>query len=179
VDFASEGTRERSDLQRLLRDNINIIAPDTLVISEEFSSWEKSDRRIDLLAVDRQARPVVVELKRPTDDSLADLQALRYAATVSQMTFEEAVDIYRAYLSKRNRAEEAQASLLNFFGWPEPAAARFGEDVRIVLAAGDFSPEVRTTALWLNERDVDIRLNISTFRCSCSVSRVSAVFRRL
>jgi len=55
VEFASEGIRERSDLQRLLRDHVSAIAPDTLVISEEFSSWDRSDRRIDLLAVDRQA----------------------------------------------------------------------------------------------------------------------------
>src|SRR4051794_10050952 len=83
ITFASLGLLERGDLQRLLRDHVAVIAPDTLVISEEFSSWDRSDRRIDLLAVDRQGRLVVVELKRTTDDSFADLQALRYAAMVS------------------------------------------------------------------------------------------------
>jgi len=62
--FASLGLLERKDLQRLIRDHIETIAPNTLVISEEFSSWDKSDRRIDLLAVDEQARLVVIELKR-------------------------------------------------------------------------------------------------------------------
>jgi hypothetical protein len=170
ADFASEGLRERSDLQRLLRDNIDVIAPDLLVISEEFSSWDKSDRRIDLLAVDRQARLIVVELKRTKDDSLADLQAIRYAALVSQMTFDEAVETYKAYLAKRGRTEDAEKSLLSFFGWSEPTGARFGEDVRIVLAAADFSPEVTSTALWLNERDLDIRcVRMQPYRLGASL----------
>ena len=50
--FSSVNLSERGDLQRLLRDQIELISPDTLVISEEFSEWEDSRRRIDLLAVD-------------------------------------------------------------------------------------------------------------------------------
>ena len=169
VDFASQGLLER-DLQRLLRDHIDVIAPDMLVISEEFSSWDKSDRRVDLLAVDRQARLVVIELKRTTDDSFADLQALRYAAMVSQMTFDEAVDTYRSYLTRRARADDAEKSLLNFFGWPESAAGRFGEDVYIILAAADFSVEVTSTVLWLNERDLHIRcLRMQPYRLGSSL----------
>jgi len=47
--FSSVDMYERRDLQRLLRDNIEVIAPDTLVISEEFGEWEEARRRIDLL----------------------------------------------------------------------------------------------------------------------------------
>lgn len=158
VTFSSAGLLERKDLQRLLRDNIEAIAPGALVIGEEFSNWDKSDRRIDLLAVDEQARLVVIELKRTTDDSQADLQALRYASMVSRMTFDEAVETYRSYLEKRNQQNGDPAKvLLDFFAWPTPADGRFGDDVRIVLAAADFSPEVTSTVLWLNERDLDIR----------------------
>ena len=53
VDFATLGLLERADLQRLMRDHATVISPDTLIISEEFSSWDKSDRRVDLLGVDR------------------------------------------------------------------------------------------------------------------------------
>jgi len=156
--FASLGLLERKDLQRLIRDHIGTIAPETLVISEEFSSWDKSDRRIDLLAVDEQARLVVIELKRTTDDSFADLQALRYASMVSRMTFDDAVETYRSYVEKRGlTVDDPAKALLDFFHWPEPTAGRFGEDVRIVLAAADFSTEVTSTVLWLNERDLDIR----------------------
>jgi len=44
------GVRERSDLQRLLREHVHIVAPETLIIAEEFGSWDASYRRIDCLA---------------------------------------------------------------------------------------------------------------------------------
>ena len=37
--FSNEGIKERSDLQRLLRDQIDSISPDTLVLAEEFGEW--------------------------------------------------------------------------------------------------------------------------------------------
>ncbi len=51
--FAGEGIKERSDLQRLLRSQIEVISPNTLVIAEEFGDWEDSKRRIDLLGLDK------------------------------------------------------------------------------------------------------------------------------
>ncbi|MGZ0174835.1 MAG: hypothetical protein ACKVHE_35500 [Planctomycetales bacterium] len=46
--FDAIGIREREDLQRLLRDQIEIIEPEVLVISEEFSERDESRRRIDI-----------------------------------------------------------------------------------------------------------------------------------
>ena len=50
--FETVNIREREDLQRLLRSQIEIVSPGTLIIAEEFSDFEKSHRRIDLLGVD-------------------------------------------------------------------------------------------------------------------------------
>jgi hypothetical protein len=97
----------------------------------------------------------MVELKRTTDDSLADLQALRYAAMVSNMTFDEAFETFRRYLARRQKEDDVKARLLEFLGWDGPTDGRFGEDVRIVLAAADFSPEVTSAVLWWNQRDLD------------------------
>ncbi len=38
--FERAGIKERTDLQRLLRNQIDVISPDTLVISEEFGEWK-------------------------------------------------------------------------------------------------------------------------------------------
>ena len=65
--FGSAGLTERRDLQRLLRDQIEVVADDVLVIAEEFGEWTESRRRIDLLGVDKDANLVIIELKR-TDD---------------------------------------------------------------------------------------------------------------
>ena len=50
--FAEEGLHERSDLQRLLRDHVEAVAPGCMVLAEEFGDWEDSRRRIDLLCID-------------------------------------------------------------------------------------------------------------------------------
>ena len=47
--FAQQGLRERNDLQALLKSQIDVISPDTLIVAEEFGEWEDSRRRIDLL----------------------------------------------------------------------------------------------------------------------------------
>jgi len=153
--FADAGLLERGDLQRLLREQIEILSPDTLVIAEEFADWQDSKRRIDLLGIDRDAKLVVIELKRTEDGGHMELQALRYAAMVSTMTFERAVSVYERHSGMDS--EGAQAALLEFLGWDEPDEERFAQDVRIVLASAEFSKELTTAVLWLNERDLDIR----------------------
>lgn len=155
--FDAIGIREREDLQRLLRDQIEVIEPDLLIISEEFSEWDESRRRIDLLAIDASANLVVIELKRTEDGGHMELQAVRYAAMVSTMTFDRAVSVYAAYIARRGLDLDAEASLIDFLGWDEPDEDKFATDVRIILVSADFSRELTTSVMWLAERDIDIR----------------------
>lgn len=156
--FGAAHVRERDDLQRLLRENIEVIAPDLLVIAEEFGEWEDSRRRIDLLAVDQEANLVVIELKRSDDGGHMELQAIRYAAMVSAMTFEQAVEHYTEFLNQLGRDEDdARSLLMKFLGWDEVDEERFAQDVRIVLVSADFSKELTSAVLWLLNHDVDIR----------------------
>ncbi len=67
--FSTVGIKERADLQRLLRDQIQVISSETLIIAEEFGEWNESKRRIDLLGIDRNANLVVIELKRTEEAS--------------------------------------------------------------------------------------------------------------
>lgn len=155
--FAALGYQERADLQRLLRDQIDVIVPDGLVISEEFGDWDESNRRIDLLVLDRDAKLVVVELKRTEDGGHADLQALRYAAMISTITFEQVVDTHRAFLLENDIDADPQVRILEFLDWDEPDEDQFAQEVRIVLASAEFSKELTTTALWLNDQGIDVR----------------------
>ena len=156
--FSLSGLQERRDLQRLLRNHVEVISPDTLVISEEFGEWEDSRRRIDLLGIDKAANLVVIELKRTEDGGHMELQAIRYAAMVSTMTFDQAADVFGRYLAKAGRHnEDPRATMLDFLGWEEPDEDQFAQDVRIVLASAEFSRELTTSVLWLVDHDVDIR----------------------
>ncbi len=156
ITFDSAGVRERQDLQRTLRDQIEVIAPGVLVVDEEFGRWEDSRRRIDLLGVDKQANLVVIELKRTEDGGHMELQAIRYAAMVSAMTFEQVVETFAKYLSARNKEGDARALLLKHLGWDEPEENLFAQDVRIILASADFSRELTSAVLWVNERGLDV-----------------------
>ncbi len=99
----------------------------------------------------------MIELKRTESGGHMELQALRYAAMVSTMTFDKALDIYRAHLQEMGRDDDPASSLLEFLEWDEPNEELFAQDVRVVLASADFSKELTTTVLWLNQRGLDIR----------------------
>lgn len=156
--FGAEGIFERKHIQKLLREQIAVLDDTLLVIAEEFGDWLDSSRRIDLLCLDRGARLVVVELKRTEDGGHMELQALRYAAMVSTMTFDQVVDtLARA----RNRSdpdpEAARKEVLGFLGWTDVDEDEFAQDTRIVLAAADFGKELTTSVMWLNDRGLSIR----------------------
>ncbi len=155
--LSKAGIKEREDLQRLLRENIGVIAPDTFVLDDEFSDWQDSKRRVDILALDKNANLVVIELKRTEGGGHMELQAIRYAAMVSTLTFERAVEIHDRYLSKYGHDGDAQTKILKFLGWEEADDDRFAQDVRIILASGNFSKEITTSVMWLNNRDMDIK----------------------
>jgi len=158
TNFGAEGIMERKDLQRLLRSQISVIDERLMVIAEEFGDWLDSSRRIDLLCLDSDANLVVVELKRTDDGGHMELQALRYAAMVSAMTFDQLVETHARYKNKAQPdTDGAKASILEFLAWNSVDEDQFAQDTRIVLASADFSKELTTAVLWLRERDIDIR----------------------
>lgn len=168
--FAQESMLERRDLQRLLRSHISAIARDTLVVAEEFDQWQESGRRIDLLAIDRDANVVVIELKRDEEGGHMELQALRYAAMISTLTYAKVVDIYAKFLRAHEIEVDAEKQLLDFLDWDEPRETEFNQKVRIVLASADFSKEITSTVMWLNGYGLDIRcVRIKPYRLDTHV----------
>lgn len=149
---------ERGDLQRLLRTQIEVLDEDLYVLTEEFGDWEDSRRRIDLLAIDRDANLVVIELKITNDGGHMELQALRYASMISTMTFDRAVEIHATFLEGlKEDGAQAENRLLDFLGWNEANQESFGNEVRILLVSADFGKELTTAVLWLRNFGIDIR----------------------
>ena len=157
--FEEAGLYERGDLQRLLRDQPDAIEDGLYVVAEEFGDWDESRRRIDLLCLDRAGRLPVVELKRTEDGGHMDLQAVRYAAMVASMTAEQLVRAHAQYLEQRGEDRSAaRQRLRSHLGvGPDDELTIESAEPRIVLVSADFSRELTTSVLWLNDVGLDIR----------------------
>jgi hypothetical protein len=100
---------------------------------------------------------VVVELKRNEDGGHMELQALRYAAMVAAMTFDQAVETLARQRSKlAPDTDAARIDILTHLGWSEPDEESFAAETRIILAAADFGKELITCVLWLRDCGIDI-----------------------
>jgi len=154
--FDSEALKTK-DIQRLLRQDISVLSGDLRVLAEDYGNWEDANLRVDLLCLDKEANLVIVQIKR-SDAPYMELQAIRCAAMISAMTFEEAViaaarDPYAAALP----LQEIRAEILDFLDWNSPDDGEFAPAVRIILASSDFSKDLTRSVIWLNEQGLDVR----------------------
>ncbi|MFH0982741.1 MAG: hypothetical protein V2A79_14550 [Planctomycetota bacterium] len=153
VSFAEIGVKERADLEAWVIDNPQVLGEDLLVITAEFDRFEKSTRRLDVLALDKDGVLVVVELKLELSGSYADQQAIRYAAFCSTMTMQDVVQARAEYLhTSEDDAAKAVCEFLGVEDLPE-----LSDRPRIMLAAGSLDDaELTSTVLWLRNFGVDI-----------------------
>jgi len=155
--FAAESILERKHLQKMLMADTSPLGEELLVLCEEYGNWEDSNRRIDLLCLDKQGALVVVEIKRTEDGGHMELQAIRYAAMVSSMTIDQAVEAYTKTLGLPDDDSQAKGTIADFLDADSIEDVELNPDVRIILVAADFSPEITTSVIWLNQRALDIR----------------------
>jgi hypothetical protein len=141
--------------QRVSRYYLHAIAPDTLVISSEYFQSDKSGHGV--LAIDKQANLVLVQFKEDNLGAQMELRALRLATLASSLTFARVITLYGEYLRSIESAADPTVSVLRFLGWEEADDARFGLDVRVVLVSAEFSADVASAVIWLNEHGLDIR----------------------
>ena len=155
--FEAENIWERRDLQRMLSDEPDVLEEGLFILADEYGDWVETNRRIDLLALDKDGRLVVVELKRSDwDDSQMDLQAVRYAALVANMTVEQAIDAHRMYLGRWSIEGDADSRVLDHLGGDDEDVLVSSEKPRIILASANFSKELTTNVLWLNQVGLDV-----------------------
>ena len=146
VDFSTLGLQERYDIQEWVAAYPGILGDDLLIVAKEFSDFNKTRERLDLLAVDRNGRLVIIELKR--DDSGADAhwQAIKYASYLDRITPNE---ISRMLASYTLCSEEEAAEIIQDHIGADDIEV-LNNDQRIMLVSHRFATEVTSAALWLN-----------------------------
>ena len=152
VDFAHLGLREVSDIQEWIAANPGILGDDLLIISKEFRRFDRTNERLDLLAVDYDGKLVIIELKRDDTGADAHWQAIKYASYLRHATADDIIGMLASY-GKMSELEAANRLL-----WHLQADdfTILNNDQRIILASHRFAPEVTSAVLWLNEKSPNL-----------------------
>ena len=149
--FSDLNLNEREHLQEWLVHLPEALGEDLLIIQKEFDGFEDTRERLDLLALDKEGRVVVIENK--LDDSGRDVvwQALKYVAYCSSLKKAEVVDIYQSYLDRWTKEANAETNLCEFLEVDEldDIVLNEGNEQRLMLVAANFRKEVTSTVLWL------------------------------
>ena len=148
VDFARLGFQERRGIQEWIVANPVILGEDLLIIGKEFSGFDRTNERLDLLAVDSDGLLVVIELKRDDTGADAHWQAIKYASYLHRSSADNIVKMTAEYHNLSPDAAELR--LQQHLGADDLNA--LNNDQRIILASHRFAPEVTSAALWLNEK---------------------------
>jgi|SRR3989344_68675 len=157
--FSELGFREREHLQEWVAKLPSCLGEELLIIQKEFSGFDETSERLDLLALDKDGNLVIIENK--LDDSGRDVvwQALKYASYCSSLTKNQIIEIYQEYLQKSRLGQNAQENVLDFFEKEsfEEIELNKPQSQRIFLVAGNFRKEVTSTALWLLDYNIRVK----------------------
>lgn len=166
--FSELKFREREHLQEWIAKNPEVLSADEndelLIIQKEFDGFDGTNERLDLLALDKEGRLVIIENK--LDDTGKDVvwQALKYTSYCSNLSTNEIISIYQDYLNKEGTGEKAKENLLEFFNNEDDELLLNpkDKDQRIIFVANKFRKEVTSTVMWL----LDHNINIQCFRAT-------------
>lgn len=149
--FSDLKLREREHLQEWLADMPEALGEELLIIQKEFDGFADTRERLDLLALDKEGRLVIIENK--LDDSGRDVvwQAIKYAAYCSNLKKSEIVEIYQKYLDRYANSESATARIIEFLDVEtlEETVLNSGNQQRLIFIAAHFRKEVTATTMWL------------------------------
>lgn len=168
--FSDLDILEREDIEEWVVKEPKILGEDLLIITTEYDNYEELRQRLDVLALDKDGKLVVIELKRDKADKTTDLQAIKYASYIATHTAEDLQKEYRKFQSKVEKdgpsPEEVGKRFEEFLsnadlevrigdnGWAE---FELDNKPRMILAAGSFGKEVTAPVVWLrDEYGIDI-----------------------
>lgn len=151
--FGDLGLKERAHLQEWIAHMPNVLGEPLLIIQKEFDGFEDTRERLDLLALDRDGRLVLIENRDVV------WQSIKYAAYVSSLSKAQVADIFQQYLDRHEGGGNAQQRICEFLEVDEfdEVVVNSRNSQRIVLIAANFRREVTATALWLLGNDISVQ----------------------
>lgn len=150
--------KERKHLQEWICKNTDMLGEPLLIIQKEFSGFDDTKERLDLLAIDQFGNLVIIENK--LDDSGRDVvwQSLKYASYCSGLTKSDIKDIFQKYLNSQGKDEYAEKILSEFLNVEDFSEVELNsDDQRIIMIAANFRKEVTSTVMWLIDHNIKVK----------------------
>lgn len=141
--------KERYDVEEWIEKTPEIIGEELLIIYKELML--PSRIRLDLLAIDKKANLVVIELKRDDSGTDVEWQAIKYTSYCSNFLQEDIFKYYAEYL--KSDEDEAQLKIEEFI---DEEIDKLNEKQRIILVSKEFHSDVISAVLWLRDYEIDI-----------------------
>lgn len=132
--FRSHEILERQDIEKWVMNFPEIIGEELLTITNEYNKIDKTKERLDILALDKEGKLVVIELKRYESGKSAELQAIKYAAYCSTLTLNDVISPRKNFLAKRGEErteDEIKEEIFDFIENDE--FEEIGDKPRIIL----------------------------------------------
>ena len=83
--FKDQKLKERQHLQEWIAKNPEVLGEELLVIQKEFDGFSDTHERLDLLALDKDGKLVIIENKLDDSGRNVTWQAIKYASYCSSM----------------------------------------------------------------------------------------------
>jgi hypothetical protein len=157
TDFKTHNLLERQHIEKWIENYPDILGEELLVITTEYDKFDKTNERIDILALDKEGNLVVIELKRDDSGRTVDLQAIKYAAYCSNLRLDDIVLLYQVHEGKAGKTitiDQARESIIDFISNEE--FEELSDRPRIILVSRQYRPEVTAPVLWLRKLGLDI-----------------------
>jgi hypothetical protein len=147
--FSSLNLRERYDIEECIEKTPEMLGEDLLIISKELPL--PSGRRLDLLAIDKDANLVIIEIKKDDSGTGVGWQAVTYASQCETFLPDEIFKYYAQYLKADE--DEAQLKIEEFIN---EEIDKLNDKQRIILVSKEFHQDVISAVQWLRDYGVDI-----------------------
>lgn len=156
--FSAHQILERTHIERWIENNPQILGEELMILTTEYDKFDKTNERLDLMAIDPNGTLVVIELKRDDSGKNVDTQAIKYAAYCSTLTLEDVVSIHKQYLLNKGinkTMEEVRDIILQFI--QNSDFEQIDDRPRIIIVSNNFRPEVTASVMWLKKYGLDIK----------------------
>jgi len=147
--FSTLKLKERYDIEEWIEKTPEILGEELLIIYKELPL--PSGIRLDLLAIDKKANLVIIELKRDDSGTNVEWQAVKYTSYCSNFLQEDIFKYYAEYL--QSDEDEAQLKIEEFI---DEEIDKLNEKQRIILVSKEFHSDVISAVLWLRDYEIDI-----------------------